>query len=287
MFGRPPSCAYCVVKKRPLNSHHLSKCPWLSAATHSDLIQVLPKLCVGCLRIKPDGIHKCPPQFKEGGVSSHFFCLQCKCNVKLCKSPTTHNHGYIPETFVGAAVRLDNEEEEQASTWGFDSINKVSLGSSTLLTSGITLINGHDTIQINCLWDSGSESSFFSPALLPFATNQRQTSFKIETLSPSASKPEVVHGIEAAFQVAIPDGEVIQLSLLQHMGLQTRNMTLKPKVLTCSAQFAQKHDLKEHGLTEACSRGQHCHMRSQARLSIILGMDMLHWAPHSRGPIQG
>ena len=35
-------------------------------------------------------------------------------------------------------------------------------------------------------------------------------SFKIETLSPSASKPEVVHGIEAAFQAAIPDGKVIQ-----------------------------------------------------------------------------
>ena len=90
VVGRPPACEYCVVKKRPLNSHRLSRCPWVSAATHSDLIQVLPKLCVGCLRIKPDGIHKCPPQFKEGGVSSHLFCLQCKCNVKLCKSPTTH-----------------------------------------------------------------------------------------------------------------------------------------------------------------------------------------------------
>ena len=206
-------------------------------------MQVLPKLCVGCLRIKSDGVHKCPSYFKEGGIASHYFCPQCKYNVKLCKSSTTHTHGHIPETFVGATVRLDHEEREQASTWGFESINKGSLGSSTLLTSTLNLINGQDTIKVNCLWDSGSESSFFSPALLPFAINQRQTAFKIETLSPSASKPEVVHGIEAAFQVAIPDGKVIQLSLLQHMGLQTRNMMLKPKLWTCAAAFAQKHDL--------------------------------------------
>ena len=86
--GRPLACEYFTVKKIPLNSHHVSKCPWVSAASHSDLIQVLPKLCVGCLTIKSDGIHKCPPQFKEGGASSHYFCPQCKCIVKLCKSPT-------------------------------------------------------------------------------------------------------------------------------------------------------------------------------------------------------
>ena len=69
-----------------------------------------------------------------------------------------------------------------------------------------------------------------------------------------------MHGIEATFQVAIPDGEVVQLSLLQHSGLETRNMKLKPKLLTCAAAFAQKHDLKRKGLTEACPRSQHCHM---------------------------
>ena len=112
-------------------------------------------------------------------------------------------------------MRLDHAEDEQASTWAFDSVNKGSLGSGTLLTSVLTLLNGQDTIKVNCLWDTGSESSFFSPALLPFATDQRNTSFKIETLSPSAAKPEVVHGIEVVFQVAIPGGEVIKLNLLQ------------------------------------------------------------------------
>ena len=64
-----PSCEYCVAKKRPPNPHNLTQCPWVSAATHSELMQVLPKLCVGCLRIKSDGIHKCPSQLKEGGVT--------------------------------------------------------------------------------------------------------------------------------------------------------------------------------------------------------------------------
>ena len=209
-------------------------------------------------------------------MSCHYFCPQCKFNITLCKSPTTHNCSYIPETFVGAAVRIDHEEEEQASTWGFDSINKGSLGSTTLLTSVITLINGQDTIKVNCLWDSGSESSFFSPAFLPFATDQRKTYFKIETLSPSASKPEVVHGIEAAFQVAIPDGEVIQLNLLQHTGLQTRNMKLKSKLLTCSSAFSKKHDL---GFAPCHVKTEACHMSAPARLSIILGMDVMHLGP--------
>ena len=202
---------------------------------------------------------------------SRYFCPQCKRNIKLCKSPSTHQRGHIPETFVGAAVRLDHEEE-QASTCAFDSVNKGSLGSSTLLT----LLHGQDIIKVNCLWDTGSESSFLSPALLPFATDQRNTSFKIETLSPSATKPEVVHGIETAFQVAIPEGEVIKLNLLQHTGLQIRNMKLKSKLLTCSKAFSKKHDL---GFAPCHVKTEACHMSAPARLSIILGMDVMHWGP--------
>ena len=156
--------------------------------------------CVlGCLNIKRQPtVHKCASHFKEGFFSSIYFCRQCKYNVKLCRSPTTHNPGSLPETFVGAAVMMDHEEDEQISMWGFDSIIKGSLGSSTLLMSNITLVNGQDTIQVNCLWDSGWESTFFSPALLPFATQQQQTTFKIETLSPSASRSDFVHRIEVA-----------------------------------------------------------------------------------------
>ena len=169
-----------MAKQNPSTDHPLSKCPWVSATTRSDLQQTLPQLCVGCLYIKqPTGVHTCPPQFKEGGVSSRYFCAQCKCKTKLCRSPTTHSGGHIPATFAGAAVRMDTEVDGEIAAWTLDSINKGTLGSSTLLTSSITLVKEGETIQVNCLWDSGSESRFFSPALLPFATNQRQTSFEI------------------------------------------------------------------------------------------------------------
>ena len=79
--------------------------------------------------------------------------------------------------------------------------------------------------------------------------------------------------------MAIPDGEPVQLTLLQHMGLQTRNMKLKAKLLTCPAKFARANNLKERGLTETGPRGQHCHRPQAKPLAVILGMDCMHWAP--------
>ena len=161
---------------------------------------------------------------------------------------------------MGAALRLEPQDAGEESTWGYESINRGPLGSSTLLTSTLTLVYQGDSCQVKALWDSGSESSFFHPALLPFATNTRKQAFKLETLSPSATQPEVVHGVEATFDVAIPGtNTLVQLSLLQHEGLQLRNMKLKAKLLTCSKQFTVKHDLVKQGLTELCSTNQHCH----------------------------
>ena len=62
-----PSCASCVAKKRPQNTHGIGACPWIIAAGKSDLITTLPNLCLGCLRLKKVGEHKCPDWFKEGG----------------------------------------------------------------------------------------------------------------------------------------------------------------------------------------------------------------------------
>ena len=143
----------------------------------------------------------------------------------------------------------------------------------------MTLIHGDDSITVEALWDPGSESSFFLAALLPFAVSQRDQSFKIDTLSPSASKPEGVHGVKAAFQVAVPGGEMVTLRLLQHTGLEMRQMKLKSNLLTCSENFANKYGLKRAGLSEPCSNGQHCLMRPKAKLSIILGMDLHHVQP--------
>ena len=133
---------------------------------------------------------------------------------------------------MGHAAQLDDEEAGQALTWSYQCINKGSLGSASLLTGSLSLINGSDKIQVKALWDAGSKLSFFSAALLPFAVSQREQSFKIETFSPSASKHEVVHGVATVFQVAVPGGEMVTLSLLQHTGLKMRQIKLKPQLLT-------------------------------------------------------
>ena len=124
-------------------------------------------------QIEQVGEHKCPNYYKEGGQGSRYFCPVCKLNTKLCMAPTNHTQSFIPETFVDHAARLDYEEAGQAATWSHHCINKGSLGSASLLTSSLTLINGDDTIQVKALWDAGSESSFFLAALLPFAVSQR------------------------------------------------------------------------------------------------------------------
>ena len=119
------------------------------------------------------------------------------------------------------------------------------------------LENGDDIVSVRVLCDSGSDSSFFHPALLSFATHQRKIDFKLETLSCKAKKPEIVKGIEASFEVEIPGGSTVQLNLLQHEGLKTRNIPIKAKLLTCPQNFADKHGLEKYGLTEACPEGQH------------------------------
>ena len=47
-----PSCTFCVPKKSPPNPHYIGGCPWISAATKSDLLTTLPNFCLGCLRQK-------------------------------------------------------------------------------------------------------------------------------------------------------------------------------------------------------------------------------------------
>ena len=127
--------------------------------------------------------------------------------------------------------------------------------------------------------DLGSESSFFHPALLPFSLQQRQQSFKFETLACSTNAPETDHGVEAVFEVAVPGGGRVQPNLLKHMGLEKRTMGLKPKLLTCPVEFADKYSLPNKGLTESCPQGQHRHMRNSSQLSIILRVDIGHIAP--------
>ena len=85
--------------------------------------------------------------------------------------------------------------------------------------------------------------------------------------------------IEASFEVELPGGKTVQLNLMQHKGLKTMNMPIKAKLITCPENFADKHSLENHGLTETCPNGQHRCVQQSAPLSIILGADVGHVHP--------
>ena len=95
--------------------------------------------------------------------------------------------------------------------------------------------------------------------------DRREQSFKIETLSPSATTAEVVHGVEGAFDVLIAGGETVTLRLLKHTGMELRDLKLKSKLLTCSQSFAEKYDLEP---AELCANGQSCLRKPPAKLSL-------------------
>ena len=219
-------CAFCVEKKRPDTSHLIFNCPWITSASKSDLATTLPTLCLGCFRSKgPPGSpqHKCSPKESEGQPYRQHFCITCQTNTKLCKDPSKHVKSAIPATFLGhVSGQPLQEQEDQVALWTHHCVNWGSLGSPSLLTSTLTLVNEGDSITIQALWDPGSESSFFSSDLLPFSINQRKVRFKLETLSARATQAERVDGLEASFQVKIPGGDVVNLRLLQHSGLELR-----------------------------------------------------------------
>ena len=273
----PAKCAFCVAKSKPKTDHWVSECPWISVTNKSELIATLPNWCLGCLRFKKNKKHKCPPYMSDGQLVHKPFCTTCKISTKLCKAPSVHAASPIPDTFSGHVSGLPlHEEEGQVALWTQSCVNRGSLGSPSLLTSSLTLINEEDTLTIQALWDPGSESSFFSSDLLPFACHRRDVSFKLETLSASAVKAETVHGLEAAFQVQVPGGECVTLRMLQHSGLEIRAHKLKSKILTCSREFASKYNLEE---AEPCAQGQSCLKKPPAKLSLILGQDLHHIAP--------
>ena len=109
------------------------------------------------------------------------FCASCKCHKKLCISPNLHKAVTVPESFAGAGLMemeftlVANSVVANSSPWPQQVLDKGGLGQQTLLTSHITLKNGDDSVSVKVLWDSGSESSIFHPALLPFATHQRKS----------------------------------------------------------------------------------------------------------------
>ena len=100
-------------------------------------------------------------------------------------------------------------------------------------------------------------------------------------LSTNAKKKETIHGLDAGFVIIVASGERMKINLLCHKGLGRRDITLRPKLLTGSKEFAMKNKLLHQGLTDTCAedRSKHQFIRPTAKLSIVLSLDLGHLSP--------
>ena len=210
------------------------------------------------------------------------FCQTCKVNTILCDSPSSHAVTAIPQTFNGAglgspavaapqgmAATAPGESQSQggnsrgpddfqspppdhqlnvailamqagesppAENWG-------QLGHPAPLTSKITLKKDGQTMLVPCLFDSGSESSYFHPDLERMETSRRRKRFQLETLSMSG-KTEEVDGLLVTFEAIMAKGQVVNLEALLHHGLGKSGTMLRSKVLSVPVEFANHWNLK-------------------------------------------
>ena len=104
---RTPSCLYCKAKQKPASAqgHWLDQCHSVTAVARQEITQLLPDVCLGCLRKKRSNlVHKCPDYMKKASNSEGTFCASCKCHRKLCTSPNLHQAVTLPESFAGAGL---------------------------------------------------------------------------------------------------------------------------------------------------------------------------------------
>ena len=102
---RTPSCLYCRAKQKPAlaQAHWITKCPFVTCLARPEITQMLPDVCLGCLRKKRrNQVHKCPDYMKKASNAEGTFCASCKAHVKLCVNPNLHQAVTLPESFAGA-----------------------------------------------------------------------------------------------------------------------------------------------------------------------------------------
>ena len=92
-------------------------------------------------------------------------------------------------------------------------------------------------MTVGCIFDSGSESSYFHPDMERMRVTQRKKHFQLETLS-MQGEVEDVDGLLVGFDVFLASGEVMQIQALKHHGLGRSGTMLRAKVLSVPAEFA-------------------------------------------------
>lgn len=313
---KSPDCCLCESKKMDAK-HPLVKCPRVGPTQRAAVAKL--GRCTDCLRPTAEG-HRCGRMDREGRVKM-VYCLACKCNILFCTDQTGHPKSPLPEATrghlglssppedarpsqddtvpeagpcspsLGLASTLHKVKQHgmqmlsvlDAATPG--SVNKGSLGRPASCYTKLTIINGSDRVEVNCLIDPGSESSYYSPAIQPLAISSRERNFKLETLAMGGPAASVHQGQESSFVIEAggEGGQVLQVDLLRHEGLLRRKMKIRSKLLTVGRDFALKHRLQAHGLIPAETgdvlEGNRVAIIPGAPLTVILGQDLFHLQP--------
>jgi hypothetical protein len=290
-------CFYCAAKKMP-DEHSFIYCEKIGPAQRG----AVGKLgrCTDCLQTREEG-HACRRTLNNSTKLKMVFCALCSCNVKFCTDKENHVRSALPEPTSGCLALLtpdplaayastlsDIRSNRQLLIQGLEdsspgSVNKGRLGRPASLYTALTLVNGEERLRVNVLVDSGSESSYYHPAIEAMAVRSVPRAFKLETLAMAPAKTETHQGLQSSFVLEMPEGGALQIDLLRHDGLQKRSFRLKPKLLTVPAPFARLHKLEKQGLV---STHENCQFENDKSiiiaggpLGIILGQDLVHLAP--------
>ena len=86
-------------------------------------------------------------------------------------------------------------------------------------------------MTVGCIFDSGSESSYFHPDMERMGAMRKRKHFQLKTLS-MQGEVEEVDGLLVGFNVLMASGEVVQLQALKHHGLGRSGTMLRAKVLS-------------------------------------------------------
>ena len=96
--------------------------------------------------------------------------------------------------------------------------NKGCLGDPASLTGWVTVKKGADVMMVPCLYDGGSESTYFHPEMEPMGISRRKKTFHLETLS-MQGQVEEVDGLIVTFEAIMADGQVRKIEALKHHGI--------------------------------------------------------------------
>ena len=158
--------------------------------------------------------------------------------------------------------------------------NKGRLADPAPLTSVITVKKGGDVMMVGCLFDGGSESSYFHPDNERMATSRRRKVFQLETLS-MQGQVEEDDGLLLSFEAVMVDGQVKKIKALKHHGLGESGKMLLAKVLSVPVGFANHWNLEEQSMTrlDPSNPGNALYTRQSQRMMLVVGMDLCHHFP--------